>query len=162
MSKQRWKKYEIGMGYLEKYGIALIFWSENGEKQIFKTGAAFKDLEAETLARPYKIQLKDGSTVEFSEEFMDRFDISTKLDLQRLMRICSILLTDFSGPEIEDNPKNHLERLRKKLKKYVRSEDARIVQALYGYEAMMGYKKQIFLDDYNQAANLLNALYKIW
>ncbi|NHJ84581.1 MAG: hypothetical protein FK734_03915 [Asgard group archaeon] len=163
MSKQRWKKFELGMGYLEKYGLGLIFWNEQGEKLVYKTGSVFKSLEEETLPRPYRIKLiDDDKIVELTEEFMNRFEISTKLDLQRLMRICSILLTDFSGPVEDDTPKNHLERLRVRLKKFVKNEAEQMVQAFLGFEAIMGYKEQLLLEDYQQAAKLMNGLYKLW
>ncbi|HUT81906.1 MAG TPA: hypothetical protein VMZ29_11940 [Candidatus Bathyarchaeia archaeon] len=163
MSKQRWKKFELGMSYLEKHGLGLIYWTQDGEKLVFKSGAAFKSLEEETLSKPYKIKLtEDNKIVELTEEFMNRFEISTKLDLQRLMRICSILLTDFSGPIEEDTPKNHLERLKNRLKKYVKNENEQLIQGFLGFEAIMGYKEQIALEDYNQAAKLMNGLYKLW
>ena len=49
-------------------------------------------------------------------EFMERYNITTEVDLERLVRMCSIILTNFTGPDKDESPKKHFQRLVDRLK----------------------------------------------
>ena len=139
--KERQKKFKIGMNYLQRAGLNLIIQSSSG-RLVFKPGSFFENKEKETLASPYTIKRSDGVTYTLSEKLKERFQLSTEVDLQRLARICAILITDFSGPSSDDTPKILLKRLRTFMREKSNRTGWEITLALQTLEDILGYRRQ--------------------
>ena len=63
------------------------------------------------LPRPFGVRMQDGSMLIVSDKFMQRFQVTTRYDLQRIIRNASIMLTDFGAGVEHDNFQNHHRRL---------------------------------------------------
>lgn len=107
--EEAFEKYKAGIEYLKKTGLVIIMHSLLG-RMVFEPGSLFEDKEKETLPRPAAF-----SAGRLSLAFMDHFNLTTEVDLGILLRACSIILTNFSGPDEEDFPKNHQNRLKERL-----------------------------------------------
>ena len=99
------EEYAEGIAYLQKTSLDLYMPNPLGG-MTFKQGSFFESVEKETLPRPTAIGPGRLSIV-----FMERFGISTEVDLNRLVRAVSIILTNFTGPRDQDSPRNHQNRL---------------------------------------------------
>lgn len=101
--------FDKGITYLKKAGtdvIAIV----GGIKMVFSPGSAYDDIKKEKLPEKFLIEgLK--KEYRFSDGFKKHFKVTHHVDMERLLRACSILLTNFEGPESDDNMKNHHQRL---------------------------------------------------
>ena len=103
------KKYKPGIDYLKSTGLDLLLVTQF-IRTVMQPGSLYES-ESEILAKPFTTS--KGS---MSIEFMERYSISTEVDLERLVRMASIILTNFTGPDEEESPKKHFQRLVTRLK----------------------------------------------
>jgi hypothetical protein len=132
------------------------------EKVVLKEHSFF-DKNGKLLPQPYKV----GEYL-IPKYFMDLYNILTDVDLARYVRIISIIISEFTGPEEQDYFKNHLIRLRVMLKKELttlRKEKAMLI-ALLAYEQHTGkrsyFKTILEEDDYYAFIRALNSLYNLY
>ena len=159
--KERQKKFQIGIDYLKKTGLNLIVQSSLG-RLVFEPGSFFEDKEKETLAIPYSIKRSDGVTYTLSEKLRERYQLSTEVDLQRLARVCAVLVTDFNGPDKDDTPEVLLKRLRTFMKEKSNRTGWEITLALETLDDILGYKKQRKSTEYYHLAWILNIHFNLW
>ncbi|MHA1188560.1 MAG: hypothetical protein ACTSSK_17200, partial [Candidatus Heimdallarchaeota archaeon] len=57
-------------------------------------GLIINDKEKETLPIPVTMNASSGKAFYISKEFMERYKLISELDLQRIIRNCSIILTN--------------------------------------------------------------------
>ena len=120
------------------------------------------------LPRPYAFDTADGGKIELTTSFMNRFDIYTHYDLQRMVRNVSVVLSNFDGPMEKDNFGLHLDRLRNWLKKNAS-------KAIPGFEGlvefivamriihdMMLLKWEISPNDFYNAGIIFGVVFKLW
>ncbi|HUU78092.1 MAG TPA: hypothetical protein VMX55_07065 [candidate division Zixibacteria bacterium] len=156
--------HKVGVEYLEKTGLDLIVWTSFG-KATLQPGSAFENIEKEKLPTPYSIKLNNGVIYTLNENLQKRYQITTEVDLQRILRICSILVTNFQGPEEEDSPKNHREGIRQWIKDQSSGIDRigfHMVMALHTLDEILGYKKHFDFSENFSFVNILRVLYKLW
>jgi len=158
------KKYKTGIDYLRKHGFDHIV-KEKGVfgTEIYKYKAHSRfDNEKEDLPNPCQFR-------EFvlTKKLMDHYKIRTKVDIARYLRIISIILTNFNGPEKYDNFFEHDMRIKNHFDDgyYYQKEERKglaIRDALFAYDEFFSTKISIPLSDYLAFANVLNLFYSIY
>lgn len=161
--KETRKTHETGLKYLQKAGLNLLVVSSSG-KLTFQPGSAFEDIKKETLPKPYVIKEKyTPREYKLDEELRKRYSIRTEVDLYRLMRICSIIITAFNGPEEQDTPKAHVKRLRDWIKENCFEDGVWVIyMALTSFEKQIGYRKELEIGLYFDLAHILGKFFKLW
>ena len=162
--KERRKLHEVGVSYLQKTSLNLIEWTSLG-KVTYQPGSFFDNKEKETLSVPYSIKLNNGVVYSLHEKLRQRYQISTEIDLQRILRVCSILVTNFNGPDEKDTPKNHRERIREWIKDTPSGIDRigfHMVMALHSLDEILGFKKHFDFGINFELVNILRVQYKLW
>ena len=162
--KERRKLHEVGVSYLKKTGLNLIKWTSFG-KMTFQPGSIFENKEEETLPIPYSIKLNNGVVYSLNSKLRKRYQISTEVDLQRIIRICSILVTNFNGPDEEDTPRTHRERIRNWITDTPSGIDRigfHMVMALHSLDEILGFKKHFDFGINFELVNILRVQYKLW
>ncbi len=155
--------HDKGKEYLKKAGTNTFVILE-GTKLVFQPGSAISDAKKEKLPRKF---FNEGLSKEFSfsKEFIKQYKITHQIDMERLLRACSIILTSFTGPETDDYSKNHLDRLFKHLmvKESILCESA-ISEALvsFGEVLKIPKKAKITNEDYQDAAKIIGDYFKLW
>jgi hypothetical protein len=157
------KKYKIGLEYLRKTGFDHIV-RELGvfgvEVFKYKPHSRF-DSEKADLPNPCQF----GEIV-LTKRLMDHYQIKTKVDIARYLRIISIILTNFSLPDEYDNFDIHRRELRKFLQneKYKSKEMKQLAirEALIAYDNTFSTYITIQMKDYANFADILNLFYGIY
>ena len=157
------KKYKIGLDYLRKTGFDHII-REQGiigvEVYRFKPHSRF-DSEKSDLPNPCQF----GEIV-LTKKIMDHYQIKTKVDIARYLRIISIILTNFSLPPEYDNFDIHRRELRRHFQDDYYKNDHRkrsaIREALVAYDEAFSSPGIIPVWDYDSFADLLNRFYNIY
>ena len=155
--------YTTGIEYLKKTGLDLIV-QLNFIRIPFKPGSYLQDKTKETLRKPYGIISPSKEVFSLSVAFMDRFKISTVVDMNRMIRACSIILTNFDGPGEYDDIDYHIENLREMLScESIDNVPKLMLMALHIIEEIIGIKKEPLPEiDYQKAVNVLNVYFKLW
>jgi hypothetical protein len=86
---------------------------ERKQRKYVRVGHGFEPKTA--LPRPFGVKTSSGETVNVSDAFMARFQITTEYDLHRLIRNASIVFTNFAMKPEQDDFRVHRERLAKAL-----------------------------------------------
>ena len=157
------KKYKIGLEYLRKTGFDHII-REQGiigvEVYRFKPHSRF-DSEKSDLPNPCQF----GEIV-LTKKIMDHYQIKTKVDIARYLRIISIILTHFSLPPEYDNFDIHRRELRRHFQDDYYKTDllkrSAIREALVAYDEAFSSPGIIPVWDYDSFADLLNRFYNIY
>ena len=157
------KKYKIGLDYLRKTGFDHII-REQGiigvEVYRFKPHSRF-DNEKSDLPNPCQF----GEIV-LTKKMMDHYQIKTKVDIARYLRIISIILTHFSLPDEYDNFDIHRRELRRHFQDDYYKTDllkrSAIREALVAYDEAFSSPGIIPVWDYDSFADLLNRFYNIY
>lgn len=151
------ERYKVGIEYLKSTGFDLYMF-EVFASVVFKPGSFFED-SSEILPQPYKHK---AGTV--SLEFMKRYNVTTEVDLHRMARICSIILTNFNGPKDQDDPKNHRERLRNRFSTESNKEECEVhmVQAFLILDRIMGLEKALPIQDLYEVVRVLGSVFSFW
>ncbi len=139
-------EYAEGIAYLQETGLDLYIPNPIGG-MVFKPGSYFEDVEKENVPKPAKIGQGRLSIV-----FMDRFNISTTVDLSRMVRAVSIILTSFTGPREQDSPRNHQARLKEFIHADLDKCKREVFSAFLGIEKVLGLGDVISHRDYTEAA----------
>ncbi|MFW9923237.1 MAG: hypothetical protein ACFFDW_08135 [Candidatus Thorarchaeota archaeon] len=152
-----------GKEYLKKVGtdVFIIF---NGNKFVFQPGSAYEDINKEKLPEKFFIASLNKE-ISLSREFVKQYKVTHRVDFDRLIRGCSILLTNFTGPESNDNIKNHLQRLFTHF--MLRSgvlceEDIKSALSIFGDLIKIPKKNKITIQDFQEVAQVLGDYYKLW
>lgn len=122
----------------------------------------------DTLSRPHKLKTQDGDEIQLSTEFMDRFELSTQMDLNRMIRNSSIILTNFTGPLEKDNFKIHHNRLKKWIRENARKDVPEyqglpdLIIALMILNRLLPPKGNLSTEEYFYAGCILGAYYKLF
>ncbi|MFX1487266.1 MAG: hypothetical protein ACFFBS_09270 [Promethearchaeota archaeon] len=187
MSEDPLKQYEKGIGYLKQTSTNLMLqlpalkldskgkaildsqgrpqFDPEGKPKFVSVGPGFVFFaDKPELSRPYKVDYPDGRSFQLSTEFMDIFKIKRESDLMRIIRSCSIILTNFSGPLEKDTFGTHVDRLRDWIGKgnWQKGIDG-LVTALPIIEILMGSKKpQFATKEYGDAAIVLAIRFGLW
>ncbi|MBD3191146.1 MAG: hypothetical protein GF308_10900 [Candidatus Heimdallarchaeota archaeon] len=159
--RERRKRFKIGIDYLQQTGLNLFIQSSLG-RLVFEPGSFFDTKEEELLSRPYSLKRSDGVTYTLSEKLRERYQLSTMVDLQRLVRICAILVTNFNGPTSDDTPKVLFERLRTYMREKSNRTGWEIIEALQTLDDILGYRKQRKRSEYYHLAWILNIHHHLW
>ncbi len=159
--RERQKKFKIGIDYLQQTNLNLIVQSSMA-RLVFKPGSFIEDKEKETLLLPYTVKSPDGVTYNLSETLRKRYQVTTEVDLQRLTRICAILITDFNGPDRDDTPKILFKNLRVFMREKSNRTGWEIVIALQTLDNILGFRKQRKFTEYYNLACILNTHYNLW
>ncbi|MFX0096906.1 MAG: hypothetical protein ACFE7E_04015 [Candidatus Hodarchaeota archaeon] len=181
------KEYEKGINYLKQTGTNLMLqlpalkldskgkaildsegkpqFDPKGKPKFVSVGPGFVFFaDKPELSRPYKIDVPDGRTFQLSPEFMDVFKIKRESDLMRILRSCSIILTNFTGPLEQDMFGTHVDRLRSWIGKgnWKKGIDG-LLAALPIIEILMGSQKPQFdAKEYGDAAIILAVRFGLW
>ncbi|MHA1121385.1 MAG: hypothetical protein ACTSPC_01060 [Candidatus Heimdallarchaeota archaeon] len=157
------KKYKIGLEYLRKTGfdhIVLEVGPFGSEVYRFKPHSRF-DNEKADLPNPCRF-----GEVHLTKKMMDHYQIKTKVDIARYLRIVSIILTHFSLPDEYDNFAIHVRELRRHFQddfyKNVQRKQSAIREALVAYDEDFSSPGIIPVYDYDSFADLLNRFYYIY
>lgn len=102
-----------------------------------------------------------------SKTFMEVYGLKKEIDLVRYLRVISILLTNFIGPEKDDRLERHVNLLRRKLKvHYPGYQEDAVIKALHIFEQSLGKRAQchkaISKSDYQAFARILNAKFNLY
>ena len=157
------KKYKIGLEYLRKTGFDHIV-REQGvfcvEVFKYKPHSRF-DSEKKDLPNP--CQFRDFV---LTKKLMDHYQIKTKVDIARYLRIISIIITNFSLPDEYDNFEIHRRELRRHFQDDYYKTDllkrAAVREALVAYDEAFSSPGIIPVWDYDSFADLLNSFYNIF
>ncbi|MHA1354447.1 MAG: hypothetical protein ACTSR1_04650, partial [Candidatus Heimdallarchaeota archaeon] len=103
-----------------------------------------------------------GKAFYISKEFMERYKLISELDLQRIIRNCSIILTNFSGKKDEDVTKNHLECLQQWKMDDKKVKQQEFIGALIMLENLHNSKDLLPNNHYTEAATILGYMFKLW
>ncbi len=160
--KDRQKRFKIGLEYLMRTGLNLYVQSSFGRLS-FAPGSFYENREKETLPTPYSVHEIGEPTFTLNDEFRKRFQLITEVDLQRLVRVCAILITDFNGPESDDTPDVLFKRLRTFMKEKSNRTGWEIRLALMTLDDTILRNRLLKNDsEYYFLARLLNVNYKLW
>ncbi len=159
--KERQKRFKVGLGYLKQAGLDLRVESSLGVLT-FKPGSVFEDKAEEGLPDPFIVKRRDGIEFSLSKELRERYQISTDVDLQRLVRACAILITDFAGPSTKDHRKYLFEQLRTYMRERSNRTGWEIMQALKTLDDFLGEKNRKDNSEYYNLAWILNVRYHLW
>jgi len=187
MSGDAIKEFEKGISYLRGFGTYLILqlpalkldsngkpvldpqgmpqFDPNGETKSVSVGPGFVfSPDQKDFDRPFKKDYPDGQSFQLTPRFMDTFEIKRDSDLMRLIRNCSIILTNFTGPLEQDNFGVHLQRLRNWIGKDNWEKGIKgLVAALPIIEIFMGFKEPQFeTKEYSDAAIVLAIHFGLW
>lgn len=122
----------------------------------------------DTLSRPLKLKTQDGDEIQLTTEFMDRFELSTQMDLNRMIRNSSIILTNFTGPLEKDNFKLHHDRLKKWIRENARKDVPEyqglpdLIISLMILNSLMPAKGNLSTEEFFYAGCILGAYYKLF
>ncbi len=155
------EKLAKSIKYFEETGTD-AFLIKDGMKFVFEPGSAYADLKKEKLPEKYSIPFFSYEA-SFSKEFIKQFRITHRVDLDRLLRALSILLTGFNGPAIEDYPKNHHKRFftHFMLKDRFTAEEE-ILQGLVTFGNIYGADLSKFgMADWVDASRIVNKYYSL-
>lgn len=157
------KKYKIGLEYLRKTGFDHIVFEIGpfgSEVYKYKPHSRF-DSEKKDLPNPCQF----GEIV-LTKKMMDHYQIKTKVDIARYLRIISIILTHFSLPDEYDNFDIHRRELRRHFQddfyKNVQRKQSAIREALVAYDEAFSSPGIIPVFDYDSFADLLDRFYNIY
>jgi len=160
--KDRQKRFKIGLEYLQRTGLNLFIQSSFG-KLSFAPGSFFDNKEKETLAIPYTVKQIGEPSYTLNDELRKRFQLITEVDLQRLARICAILITDFNGPETDDTPEVLFKGLRAFMKEKSNRTGWEINMALLTLDdTILGNRLLKNNSEYYYLAWILNVNYNLW
>ena len=84
------------------------------------------------------------------------------MDLQRIIRNSSIILTNFSGSKDEDAFGIHLERLQKWETNNKSKKQQEFIGSLMMLENLQGSKDLLPTEHYTEAATILGHLFNLW
>jgi hypothetical protein len=161
--KKKRKSHKKGLDYLQNAGLNLIITSNKGDRLVFEPGSAFEDIKKETLSEPYIVTKMFGQKYTLDQRLIKRYKIRTQVDLYRMMRICSIVITSFTGPDDQDDSNNHLIRLREWIKENCYEDGIwDIYLALTSLDKFLGYKKSFEFSVYSDFAHILNDFLRLW
>jgi len=155
--------HEKGKAYLKKAGTD-VMQIAGGFKLVFSPGSAYEDINKEKLPEKFFIA-ELNKEYSFSESFKKHFKVTHKVDIERLLRACSILITEFTGPETEDYMRNHHKRLNMHI--IMKSgntcvDEFRAALVTFGEVLNIKGRPKITLDDYLDAARILGDYFKLW
>ena len=152
-----------GLLYLDKTGTDIDILDITERKRVtYKRHGLFKWGD-NMLPKPYI----DGDNV-ISREFMINYDLVTKVDLARYIRIISIILSEFTGPKEADHLESHVLRLKVMLKKErnQREQERAMRVCLLAYEQHLGKRSDfhhLFKEqDYINFIRVLNSRYDLY
>ncbi|MFW9923298.1 MAG: hypothetical protein ACFFDW_08450 [Candidatus Thorarchaeota archaeon] len=160
--KERLTRFKVGIAYLEKTGLNLFVNTSSFGRISFEPGSYFENKEKETLPIPFSVKSREGIIYNLSEELRKRYQISTEVDLQRLVRICAILTTDFEGPVSDDTPDILFKNLRIFMKEKSNRTGWEITQSLITLGDILNYRKERSFSEYYHLAWILNLNYNLW
>ena len=154
--------FEIGKKYLKKAGTNLVL-TNQGMKVVMEPGSAYEDVVKEKLPEKFFIEGLNKE-ISLSKDFIKEYQLTHRVDLDRLMRGCSILITKFNGPESDDHPKIHHKRL---FEHFMITQgilaEGETSAAIMEFGKVRKLKlKKIKNEDYIVAAQILGDFYKIW
>lgn len=152
---KRKEKYKAGLTSLATFGLDLIVISK-GIVFTYKEHSYF-DEEKKNLPIPCKF----GENL-LSEAFMEQYHIITKVDIARLLRIISIILTNFKGSKEKDSFDIHIENLQNFFQFQLPFDESIMAEVLGAYDEAFGIKNIILLGEYIAFARVLNLLYYIF
>jgi hypothetical protein len=148
-------RYKIGLNYLKNSDFNIKVKSDfmilNFQKH------SYFGEKKENLAIPYQLA---GNKL--SAEFMKHYDIITKVDLARYLRICAVILTSFQGPNENDHLDFHIFALQQTHGKSTPENEEAIMKAMLEYDKEFGKKKKLPKEDYIAFARILNYFWKIF
>ena len=155
--------FSKGEKYLKKAGTDVIAIA-GGIKMVFSPGSAYEDIKKERLPKEYFIEGL-GKKFSFSDSFIKQFKVTHQVDMERLLRACSILITNFTGPETEDYMKNHLQRLFTNFMTkpgIICEDETKAALMTFSEIIKIKNKPKITMDEYSDAAKILGDYYKLW
>ena len=139
--------------------VILVF---EGDTMVMSPGSAYDDLKKEKLPEKFSIPFYSYEA-SFSKNFIEQFKVTHRIDLDRLLRALSILLTGFVGPITEDYPKNHHKRFFRyfMLKDRFTAEEE-ILQALITFGKIYGADlSNLRMGDWVDASRIVNKFYSL-
>lgn len=155
--------HEKGKAYLKKAGTNVIQIA-GGIKLVFSPGSAYEDISKEKLPETFYVKELEEEFI-FSDWFKKQYQMTHQVDMERLLRACSILITEFSGPETEDNMRNHHKRLAMHfMMKSGENCEKEVHAALVTFGEVLNIKEgpEVTIDDYIDAAIILGFYFKLW
>ena len=159
------RAYRFGLDYLSTKGFDVIIKSELGQGNLMDMIDRMGGKETNpALSIPYK-----KGEESLSKELMNLFEIKTKKDLGKYLRIVSIILLNFTGPENYDHLNYHVGNLRNLFEKepiYHANEEDHIIYALRLYEQLIGkrieHHKVLSEKEYQSFARILNLEFNLY
>ncbi|NHJ48993.1 MAG: hypothetical protein FK733_14500 [Asgard group archaeon] len=155
--------HDKGKAYLKKAGTDVIAIA-GGIKMVFSPGSAYININKEKLPEKFNIESL-GKEFSFSKSFIKHYQVTHQVDMERLLRACSILITNFTGPESDDIMKNHLDRLFTNFMikpGNICVDEVRAALETFGDIIKIKRKPKISLDEYTDAAKIIGDYFKIW
>ncbi|NHJ49608.1 MAG: hypothetical protein FK733_17595 [Asgard group archaeon] len=156
--KEECKKYLHGLTYLASKGFELTL-KEDGK--ILNSKDHHKEIQSilggpqGPLPKPYK---SEWSTL--SKDFMEHYKIETIVDIAKLMRIVSIILTNCTGEK--DLFNNHHKRLIKFFDYQFGFNPSIVMDALIAYDEVYSTRKSFPKSEYIDFAVTLDYLFYLF
>jgi hypothetical protein len=155
------------LDYISKTGLDCRIsdsgvWKVNMKEVIDRLGQSITDETAGLLPIPYTL----GSNT-LSKKIMEVYDIKTKKDLAKYLRIAGIIISKFEGPEKYDHLNTFVNRLQVIFKEQFHAmQEYQIIRSLKIYEQHVGIREQnhklLTEKDYISLARILNAQYELY
>lgn len=172
--KAKHLKGEINADEMRSFDQMLIDTPAEKRKEVHLIAVGLGFEPNTTLARPYGLQTQDDQPLHVSENFMQRFQITTQYDLMRIIRNTSIILSNFEGPSDRDYFESHYGRLLQALDSKTAlsagpSSEARM-QAILRFSAALMVNDSLMAptdiiltsDEYYTAALVIGTVYKLF
>jgi len=155
------EKLAKSIKYFEEIGFDVVLIS-GGTTIAMGPGTSYDDLKKEKLPEKYSIPFFSYEA-SFSKEFIKQFKITHRVDLDRLLRALSILLTGFNGPVSEDYPKNHHKRFFTHFMLTDRfTAEEEILQGLITFGKIYGADlSKLGMGDWVDASRIVNQFYSL-
>ena len=158
--KEEYKKYKHGLNYLARYGFEFTIYldgkalnTKDHKADIqFSFGGPQKDLPMPVVF--------GGSTL--LKPFMTHYKIITTVDIAKLMRAVSIILTNFKGPIKDDHFHNHRDRLQQFFFNQEPFDESIVMEALVVYDYMFGKPISLPKSNYIAFARTLNYFFNLF
>lgn len=158
--KEEFKNYIRGLTYLGRTGFEFTIYLDGKALNTkdhktaiqFSFGGPQKDLPMPVVF--------GGSTL--LKPFMTHYKIITTVDIAKLMRVVSIILTNFNGPVKDDHFHNHRDRLQQFFFNQEPFDESVVMEALVAYDYVFGKQISISKSEYIAFARTLNYFFNLF
>lgn len=159
-------KFKQELNYLLRTGFDVVLDYPipiYGKRRVkYKANSFFPENKA-YLPIPFR-----SGDISLSRSLMEFYKIETEVDLARYLRIISIIVTNFTGPEEKDHLRNHTNRLKATFEYGLptQTKENAMITSLLVYEQALGRRSSLQgilkESDYLSFVRVLNSIYHLY